>query len=139
MLFRSLMGNAAVTDLRTGDLEVRLADSAAAIEAAQALRFRVFYQEMAAVPTAEMAANQRDFDSFDPYCDHLLAIDHSRGSGAEAVVGTYRLLRRDVAERHGGFYSAAEYDLSNLLRYPDRKSTRLNSSHIPLSRMPSSA
>ena len=30
------MGNAAVTDLRTGDLEVRLADSAAAIEAAQA-------------------------------------------------------------------------------------------------------
>ena len=30
-------------------------------------------------------------------------------------------------------------DLGLSVRHPDRKSTRLNSSHIPLSRMPSSA
>ena len=29
--------------------------------------------------------------------------------------------------------------VSGILLFPDRKSTRLNSSHIPLSRMPSSA
>ena len=33
----------------------------------------------------------------------------------------------------------AEVTLAHVLPHPDRKSTRLNSSHIPLSRMPSSA
>ena len=37
---------------------------------------------------------RRDFDSFDPICDHLLVLDHSHGGGAASVVGTYRLLRR---------------------------------------------
>jgi len=86
---------------------VRLAQSAAEIDAAQALRYRVFYDEMGARPTPEMAAIRRDFDRFDRDCDHLLVIDHRRG----AVVGTYRLIRRAVAARHGGFYSASEYDL----------------------------
>ncbi len=61
-----------------------------------------------------MAAAGRDCDEFDAICDHLLVIDHSRPA-EEAVVGTYRLLRQDVAERHGGFYSAGEYDLSTLV------------------------
>ena len=100
-----------VNDLRAGDLEVRLAESADFIDAAQALRYRVFYEEMTAVPTPEMAARKRDFDEFDPACDHLLVIDHSRGSGPGSVVGTYRLLRRSAAARHGRFYSAAEYDI----------------------------
>jgi putative hemolysin len=107
-------------NLRAGRLEVRLADSKAAIDAAQALRYRVFYEEMSAVPNSEMAARHRDFDEFDEVCDHLLVIHHARGSGPGAVVGTYRLLPHNVADRHGGFYSAAEYDLSNLLAYPGR-------------------
>lgn len=107
-------------DLPVGRLEVRLADSEAAIDAAQALRYRVFYEEMSAVPTPETAARHRDFDEFDEVCDHLLVIDHARGPGAGAVVGTYRLLRHEVAKRHGGFYSAAEYDISPLLAHPGR-------------------
>jgi putative hemolysin len=35
--------------------------------------------------------------------------------GRPGVVGTYRLLRQDVAERHAGFYSAAEFDVAALL------------------------
>jgi putative hemolysin len=61
-----------------------------------------------------MAAARRDFDSFDNLCDHLLAIDHARGEGAAAIVGTYRLIRRPVAALRGGFYSAAEFDLGPL-------------------------
>ncbi|MEE9139979.1 MAG: GNAT family N-acyltransferase [Alphaproteobacteria bacterium] len=110
----------AVSELRAGRLEVRLADSGAAIDAAQALRYRVFYEEMSAVPTGEMAARHRDFDDFDEICDHLLVIDHGRGCGPAAVVGTYRLLQHDAANRHGGFYSAAEYEISNLIGYPGR-------------------
>lgn len=105
-------------ELRAGHLGVRLAEADADIDAAQALRYRVFYEEMAATPSAKMAASRRDFDAFDPHCDHLLVIDHERSDGSEAVVGTYRLIRREAAERKGGFYSAGEYDISKLLAYP---------------------
>jgi len=101
----------AAVDVRSGALQVRLAQSPAEIDAAQALRYRVFYEEMGAVPSPAMARVRRDFDDFDEDCDHLLVIDHGRGAGAETVVGTYRLIRRAAAARRGGFYSASEYDL----------------------------
>ncbi len=106
------------SELRMGSLEVRLAETSAEVDWAQALRYRVFYEEMAAVPTPEMAARQRDFDDFDTLCDHLLVIDHARGSGPESVVGTYRLIRRPVAAKAGRFYSSDEYDISRLVAYP---------------------
>lgn len=101
-----------------GPLEVRLAATAAEVEAAQALRYRVFYSEMAARPTPEMAARERDFDPFDDLCDHLLVIDHSRGVGPGTVVGTYRLIRRCAAAKAGSFYSSHEYDIAPLVDYP---------------------
>lgn len=107
-----------VVDVRFGSLQVRLAETQADIEAAQALRYRVFYQEMGAHPTIEMALARRDFDDFDAVCDHLLVIDRAKGEGAEGVVGTYRLIRRDAALRFGRFYTAAEYDISRLAAYP---------------------
>jgi len=103
-----------VVDVRYESLQVRLAQNAADIDAAQALRYRVFYDEMGAQPTAEMATRRRDFDRFDDDCDHLLVIDHAKGT----VVGTYRLIRRAAAIRHGGFYSASEYDLRDLPNHP---------------------
>jgi len=107
-----------VVDVRFESLEVRLASNAAEIDAAQALRYRVFYEEMGAKPTAEMARRRRDFDDFDSVCDHLLVFNHAKGTGADAVVGTYRLIRRAMAERRGGFYSAAEYDLGAIPAFP---------------------
>jgi putative hemolysin len=105
-------------DLKLGNLEVRLAVSDAEVEAAQALRYRVFYEEMAAHASPEVAALRRDFDDFDALCDHLLVLDHALGSGADAVVATYRLIRRPAAEQHGSFYSAGEYDITNITSYP---------------------
>jgi L-ornithine Nalpha-acyltransferase len=105
-------------ELRAGNLGVRMAESPAEIDAAEALRFRVFYQEMGAHPDAVTLATQRDRDEFDAVADHLLVLDHDRGSGAAAVVGTYRLIRRGAAARLGRFYSAAEYDITPLLGLP---------------------
>jgi putative hemolysin len=107
-----------IEPLHFNNFLVRLAEGAAEIDAAQALRYRVFYEEMTAAPTPEMKARNRDFDGFDEICDHLLAIDQEAGEGGSQVVGTYRLLRRSVAVRHGGFYTEQEYDLSRLLRHP---------------------
>jgi putative hemolysin len=98
----------------SGPLEVRLAESSAEILAAQALRYTIFYEEMSATPTRAMAIARRDFDLFDEICDHLLVIDRRR-TGADAVVGTYRLLREDVAGGINGFYSGQEYDMTPLL------------------------
>ncbi|MGO8914751.1 MAG: GNAT family N-acetyltransferase [Stellaceae bacterium] len=111
-------GPASVVDVRSGTLQVRLAETVGEIDAAQALRYRVFYEEMGAIPSAEMARRGRDFDDFDGICDHLLVVDHARGGGPQAVVGTYRLIRRPAAERHGRFYSAAEYDIAKMTAYP---------------------
>jgi putative hemolysin len=97
-----------------GELEVRLARGPEDVLAAQRLRYQVFYEEMAAEPTPQMAAARRDFDAFDEICDILLVVDPGRRDG-DSVVGTYRLLRQDVAMRHGGYYSSSEYDLSPLL------------------------
>ncbi len=107
-----------LVDVRAGNLCVRLAETAAEVEAAQGLRYRIFYEAMAARPTPEMAAVRRDFDSFDDYCDHLLVFDMQRGDGPEAVIGTYRAMRRSAAAERGQFYSADEYDISSLLAYP---------------------
>jgi putative hemolysin len=104
--------------VESGGLEVRLACSEAEIAAAQGLRYRVFYEEMAAQPSPEMTARGLDFDSFDAACDHLLVVDRKRGKEGAAVVGTYRLLRRPAAELIGGFYSADEYDLERIVAYP---------------------
>jgi putative hemolysin len=101
-----------------GDFEVRLAENAAEIDAAQALRYRVFYEEMTARPTPEMAATRRDFDAFDAVCDHLLVLDRRRGDGPEGIVGTYRLIRRPAAAKMGRFYSSAEYDIQPMIDYP---------------------
>ena len=99
-----------IVDIRSGPLRVRLAETTADIDAAQALRYRIFYERLGAQPVPETACLRRDVDQFDSDCDHLLVLDHSRGTGR--VIGTYRLIRRETAARLGGFYSAKEFDIS---------------------------
>jgi len=120
---------------RIGSLEVRLAHKAGEVRRAQKLRYRVFYREMAAIADAAALFAQRDVDAFDPICDHLLVIDHAirkkKLPHRPAVVGTYRLLRQDVAERHGGFYTAGEFDVEPLLeRHRGRRFLELGRSCV---------
>ncbi len=106
---------AVTADAAEARLEVRLAAGDDEIKAAQALRYRVFYEEMGAKPSPEMAAIRTDCDDFDAVCDHLLVLDPARGKGGAGVVGTYRLMRRKAGEAFGRFYSASEYDISKIL------------------------
>ena len=101
----------------SGALEVRLAETEGEVEAAQRLRYRVFYEEMSAAPSPAMRDSRRDFDKFDGFCDHMLVVDRSvfDDDGQPAVVGTYRLMRDVDAKRAGGFYTAGEYNISPML------------------------
>jgi putative hemolysin len=112
------ISNREIVKVVAGDFEVRLAKTAAEIDAAQALRYRVFYEEMQAKPTPEIAVLRRDSDAFDTVCDHLLVLDRRRGEGPEGIVGTYRLIRRSAAAKMGRFYSSAEYDIRKMVDYP---------------------
>ena len=105
--------------MRTDQFEIRLAESPAEVEAAQRLRYEVFYLEHGATPTPEVAKSGLDVDPYDYCCDHLLVIDRDRSSTQPCVVGTYRMMRKHAALSNGGFYSAQEYDLDNLIRLPD--------------------
>jgi putative hemolysin len=73
---------------------------------------------MSAIPSPEMREQRRDFDRYDAICDHLLVVDHGARdeNGEAAVVATYRLLRGEVAAKHGGFYTAGEYDIAPMLK-----------------------
>ena len=97
---------------KSGSLEVRLARSPKDIKRAQKLRYRVFFNEMSAIPDLASRLKRRDMDPFDAICDHLLVIDTAAPAKNKTglpglphkprVVGTYRLLRQDVAELHKG-------------------------------------
>jgi len=103
---------------RIGSLEVRLARKAGEVRRAQKLRYRVFYKEGGAIADASTLLARRDIDVFDSVCDHLLVIDHDRIHPIKrkpSVVGTYRLLRQDVAARHNGFYTESEFDIAPLI------------------------
>ena len=116
---------------RLGSLEARLALDADEIAAAQAVRYEVFHREMGAglgSPTAE----HRDADRFDAACDHLVVLDRSiPGPGHRQIVGTYRLLRQDVADSGVGFYSSHEFELDGLVaRHPGRRFLELGRSCV---------
>lgn len=103
---------------RLGSLEVRLARRAAEVRRAQKLRYRVFYKEGGAIADARTLFAQRDIDLFDSVCDHLLVVDHDVLHPIKRrpkVVGTYRLLRQDIAEQHHGFYTQSEFDIAPLI------------------------
>lgn len=107
---------------RIGGLEVRLARSASDIKKAQRLRYEVFYREMGAIPDARTLLKRRDEDDYDAVCDHLLVIDKPAKRSVKRpllrrskVVGTYRVLLQDVAEKNQGFYTQGEYDIAPLI------------------------
>lgn len=100
------------------NLVVRLAENAREIRAAQALRYRIFYENMGATPTDAVAAAGRDFDRYDEFCDHLIVVDTAIADADERIVGTYRLLPGRRAIETCGFYSDAEFDLSPLRNFP---------------------
>jgi L-ornithine Nalpha-acyltransferase len=106
----------------SASLEVRLAETDSEIEAAQRLRYHVFYEEMSAVPSPAMRQERRDFDHFDNFCDHLLVVDREAHGedGQPRVVGTYRMMRDVDARRAGGFYTGGEFDIAPLISSLDK-------------------
>jgi putative hemolysin len=116
-----------------GELDVRLATTRREIRRAQELRYRVFFEEGGAVADPGARLIGRDVCRFDRVCDHLIVVDNSVGrlDGSPTIVGTYRLLRQEVAEANFGFYSAREFQVGPLIaRHPRRRFLELGRSCV---------
>lgn len=92
---------------------IRLARTPEDIRAVQRLRYHVFYEENGAKATPEIEKARRDFDEFDDLADHLIV--EICEDGVPEIVGTYRLLRSDMAAQIGRYYTQSEYDISPLI------------------------
>ncbi|SLN34617.1 hypothetical protein ROA7450_01579 [Roseovarius albus] len=90
---------------------VRVAQGEADIRKAQRLRYEVFVEELGSDGALVDHENRLEMDQFDPFFDHLLLLDARNN---DEVVGVYRVLRDDQAERMGRYYSEDEYDLTAL-------------------------
>ncbi|GAB6048400.1 L-ornithine N(alpha)-acyltransferase [Methyloparacoccus murrellii] len=93
---------------------VEIATRADDVRAAQALRYRVFGEEMGA--RLHSRVDGLDADEIDDHCDHLLVRDLATG----AVVACTRLLSDTAAARLGHFYSEGEFRLDGVLGLPGR-------------------
>ena len=97
-------------------LDLILTQEPSLVQAAQDLRYRVFYEELGARADPSTLARRRDEDPFDAVADHLLVVDRDRRVGGRpCVVGCYRLLRQSRAKAVGGLYTAGEFDLDGIV------------------------
>lgn len=92
-----------------GKYRLRFARTEGDLAEVQRLRFRVFNLELGE-GFDESYLSGRDEDAFDAQCQHLM-VEHL---ASEECVGTYRLQVAESARAGIGFYSAGEFDLSNI-------------------------
>lgn len=104
---------------KAGRYQVRFAANEEEIHAAQALRYRVFYEEKHGKPNEEMAANKRDIDQWDADGFHIIAIDTKSTEGSK-IVGTARLFHKECLKPGQHFYTEETFNLDKLHAcYPD--------------------
>lgn len=103
------------TPVGEGAFEVLWARHQDEVREAQALRHRVFAQEMGArLRPPPGTPEGLDVDLFDDFCEHLLVRTLPQDDQAAQVIGTYRVLTPGAARRAGGYYSDTEFDLTRL-------------------------
>jgi putative hemolysin len=105
------------TDSRTeraGRYAAGIASAEETVRATQALRYRVFAQEMGAKLHSRI--DGLDYDEYDDACDHLVVRDQQSGD----IVACTRLLADIAATRLGRFYSESEFHLDGVLALPGR-------------------
>lgn len=111
---------------RQGAFEVRLASTRKDLRKARRLRYKVFYEEGDAIASLRETVSRREYCAFDAICDHILVVDtearDAMGRRKDKVIATCRLLRGEVALRHGGFCTQGEFDIATLLaRHGDKR------------------
>ena len=106
-------------DTVAGHYQVRFAATEEEVKAAQALRYKVFYEEKQGNPNEQMTAHQRDIDEWDESGFHIIVID-TRSEEQAKVVGTLRLFFNECLKPGQHFYTEETFDLSRLHNFYGR-------------------
>ena len=101
----------------------------------QSMGVQVYFVQMGNESLITRARNELTRIFLEKDFDYLMFIDADIGFEGDAVA-SLMMADKDIV---CGVYPKKEVDWVKVEEAVDRKSTRLNSSHIPLSRMPSSA
>ncbi|MCL2369223.1 MAG: GNAT family N-acetyltransferase [Alphaproteobacteria bacterium] len=96
--------------IKVNEYEVRLTRSSEERRQVRNLRYRVFCEEEGAHATEEQKALMEEYDSYDRFAEYMAVFHNGK------VVGTYRIINREAAEKLGGFYTETEYNISKLKR-----------------------
>ena len=94
--------------IKVRDYEVRLTRTKEERRQVRQLRYNVFCVEEAAEPTEEQRSLGEEYDSYDTYADYMAVFHNNK------IVGTYRIIDREAAEKMGGFYTEHEFNLSKI-------------------------
>ena len=97
--------------IKVRDFEVRLTRNKEERKQVRQLRYQVFCLEEGASATEEQRALGEEYDAYDRFAEYMAVFHQGR------VVGTYRIIDRNAAEKMGGFYTETEYNLSKIKKY----------------------
>jgi putative hemolysin len=90
------------------DYEVRLTRNKDERKLVRQLRYRCFVEEEGFPATEEQKDLGEEYDDFDLHADYVGVFHNGR------IVGTYRIIDREAAEKMGGFYSETEFDITKI-------------------------
>ena len=128
---RPLLNYKNFSTIECGDFITKLVENKSELKKAQALRYSVFYKENKAQPTFKKKLMRLDYDRLDKFSDHLIVIDKNNKCIKKKIIGTYRLIRGDIASYFGGFYTSSEFNLTNILNsYNDKQILELGRSCV---------
>ena len=96
--------------IKIRDYEVRLTRNKEERKQVRQLRYRVFVEEDGADATEEQKQLGEEYDSFDRYAEYMAVFHNGK------IVGTYRIIDREAAEKMDGFYTETEYNLDKIKR-----------------------
>lgn len=94
--------------IKVRDYEVRLTRTKEERKQVRQLRYDVFVEEEGAGATEEQKSLREEYDGYDRFADYM-GVFHG-----DKLVGTYRIIDRDAAEKMDGFYTETEYNLSKI-------------------------
>lgn len=94
--------------IKVRDFEVRLTRTKEERKQVRQLRYEVFCLEENASATEEQKNLGEEYDSYDTYADYMAVFHENK------IVGTYRIIDREAAEKMGGFYTEHEFNLSKI-------------------------
>ena len=97
--------------IKVRDYEVRLTRNKEERKQVRQLRYSVFVEEEGASATPEQRALCEEYDAYDRYAEYMAVFHNGR------VVGTYRVIDRNAAEKMGGFYTECDFNISKIKKF----------------------